>query len=64
MIRLRGASFGYSDRRVVTGVDLDIRAGETVALLGANGSGKATLVKGLLGIADHLGGDVDLFGTP
>ena len=64
VIRLRGASFGYSDRRVVTGVDLDIRAGETVALLGANGSGKSTLVKGLLGIADHLGGDVDLFGTP
>ena len=64
VIRLRGASFGYSDRRVVADVDLDIRAGETVALLGANGSGKSTLVKGLLGIADRLGGEVDLFGTP
>lgn len=64
IISLRSASFGYADRAVVSDVDLDVSPGETVALLGANGCGKSTLVKGLLGLTQHLGGDVRLFGTP
>lgn len=64
LISLRSASFGYADRAVVSGVDLQIAPAETVALLGANGCGKSTLVKGLLGLTQHLGGEVELFGTP
>lgn len=64
VIRLRDASFGYGDRRVLTGVDLSIRTGEVVALVGPNGAGKSTLVKGLLGLAATMGGTVDLFGQP
>ena len=63
ILSLRSASFGYSDRAVVSQVSLDIHAGEVVAVVGANGSGKSTLVKGLLGLNNHLGGQVELFGT-
>ncbi|MDE9367549.1 metal ABC transporter ATP-binding protein [Luteipulveratus sp. YIM 133132] len=63
ILQLQGASFGYADRAVVRGVDLDVEPGEVVALLGPNGSGKSTLVRGLLGLNEHLGGSVRLFGT-
>jgi ATP-binding cassette subfamily B protein len=51
-ISLRGLTFHYpgTDRPVLTGVDVDLPAGATVALLGENGSGKTTLVKLLLGM--------------
>jgi len=64
LVRLHHASFGYADRRVVTGADLELHQGEVVALLGPNGSGKSTLVRGILGLTTTQGGDVELFGTP
>jgi ABC-type multidrug transport system fused ATPase/permease subunit len=44
-IELRGVSFGYGERYVVSDVDLHVRAGETVALVGSTGAGKSTLAK-------------------
>jgi ATP-binding cassette subfamily B protein len=46
-IEMRGVSFRYpgTTREVVRDLDLDIRAGETVAVVGPNGAGKTTLVK-------------------
>ncbi|MCH8613959.1 metal ABC transporter ATP-binding protein [Arsenicicoccus dermatophilus] len=64
LITLRSATFGYADRAVVVDADLVVRPGEALALLGPNGCGKSTLVKGLLGLNDHLGGEVELFGAP
>lgn len=64
LLELHGASFGYGDRRVVDGVDLTVRRGEVVALLGPNGCGKSTLVRGLLGLVEQQGGQVRLFGVP
>ncbi len=64
ILRLRSASFGYADRAVVSGIDLDLHRGEVVALLGPNGSGKSTLVRGILGLTTQQGGRVELFGTP
>lgn len=64
VLDLHRASFGYQGRPVVTDVDLTVRRGEVVAILGPNGSGKTTMVKGLLGLSEHLSGDVTVLGTP
>ena len=64
VIELRGATFGYGERAVVTDIDLTIRAGEVVLVLGPNGSGKSTIAKGLFGLTDLLAGEVDVFGMP
>ncbi|WP_425561113.1 metal ABC transporter ATP-binding protein [Myceligenerans crystallogenes] len=48
---------------ILRGIDLTIRAGETVALLGANGSGKSTLVKALVGTVTPSQGTVGLLGA-
>jgi branched-chain amino acid transport system ATP-binding protein len=58
-----GIDAGYGTMQVLWGVDLDVRAGETVLLLGANGAGKTTFLKSLVGLIDvrhgaiRLGGD-------
>ena len=49
---------------ILRGIDLTIRAGETVALLGANGSGKSTLVKAIVGVLPASRGSVRLFDAP
>jgi len=51
-------------RRVLHGIDLTVRRGEVVALLGANGSGKSTTVRAVIGQVPVTGGEIALFGTP
>ena len=63
-LRLRDASIGYGDVRVVQHVDLTVDSGEAIAVLGSNGSGKTTLARGLLGLAAVLGGEVQVLGAP
>ncbi|HEX2132757.1 MAG TPA: ATP-binding cassette domain-containing protein [Actinophytocola sp.] len=51
-VALRSVSFAYpgQERRAVDGVDIEVRAGEVVALVGENGSGKTTLAKIVAGL--------------
>ena len=47
---VRAVEAGYGAVRVLHGVSLEVREGETVALLGTNGNGKSTLIKCIMGI--------------
>jgi ABC-2 type transport system ATP-binding protein len=53
----------YGDIEALKGLDLTIRPGELVALLGANGAGKTTAVRLLLGLAKPTAGEVRVFGA-
>ncbi|MGW1429519.1 metal ABC transporter ATP-binding protein [Streptomyces sp. NPDC002431] len=64
VIALRGASATLGARRVLRGIDFTVHRGEVAALLGANGSGKSTAVRSVIGQVPLTGGSVELFGTP
>jgi branched-chain amino acid transport system ATP-binding protein len=55
-----GVDAGYGTMQVLWGVDLDVRAGETVLLLGANGAGKTTFLKSLVGLIDARQGSIKM----
>lgn len=57
-----GVETGYGTMQVLWGVDLDVRPGETVLLLGANGAGKTTFLKSLVGLLDIRHGHIRLGG--
>ena len=57
-LSVRGLAVAYGDLRAVDGVDLDVAAGEVVALLGASGSGKSSLLRAVAGLEDVADGSV------
>lgn len=61
-LELRNLSCGYGPRRVIDNISLTINPGAVVGLLGANGCGKTTLIKTILGLLPVHGGEVLLDG--
>ncbi|MBV8958017.1 MAG: MFS transporter [Actinobacteria bacterium] len=53
-----GVDVAYDSVQVLFGVDLDVKDGEIVALLGTNGAGKSTLLKAISGLVDPIGGAI------
>jgi phospholipid/cholesterol/gamma-HCH transport system ATP-binding protein len=64
MLQCRNLNSGYSrDRPIVKNVDITMRRGEILTILGGSGSGKSTLLRTLAGLLKPLSGSVTLFGT-
>ncbi|MFY2826535.1 metal ABC transporter ATP-binding protein [Ruegeria sp. MALMAid1280] len=59
VLQIRDLTLGYRDLTLFRRLSMDVEAGTTLAVLGANGSGKSTFVKMLLGLIDPLSGSVD-----
>jgi zinc/manganese transport system ATP-binding protein len=64
LVRLRSAALTLGGRSLWSGLDLDVAPGEFVAVLGANGSGKTSLLKAILGEHRLTGGSADFLGDP
>lgn len=62
VLRLHDASLGFGARTLWSGLDLEVHAGEFVAVLGPNGSGKTSLLKTILGQQRLDSGVVELEG--
>jgi len=60
----RGLSAGYGQRDVLRGLDLALRGGERVGLIGPNGSGKTTLLRALAGVLRPRAGSILLDDVP
>src|ERR1700737_1163648 len=59
---LREVSAGYGDAVVISHIDLRLVEGESLAVLGRNGTGKTTLLNTIVGITQHHGGRIELAG--
>ncbi len=63
-VEVKDVCFSYGDTPVLNGVSLSIRPGEKVALVGASGGGKSTLVQVILGLYPPQSGTVSFDGAP
>jgi branched-chain amino acid transport system ATP-binding protein len=64
LLRIDGLSAGYGEALVLQDISLRLNEGETLALLGRNGTGKTTLMDTLVGVTTQHGGSISLAGLP
>lgn len=58
MLEVKALDAGYGRAQVLFGIDLEVNAGEVVALLGRNGAGKSTTLKAIMGLVPRRSGEV------
>jgi ABC-type branched-subunit amino acid transport system ATPase component/ABC-type branched-subunit amino acid transport system permease subunit len=63
LLRMQGVCAGYGGGTVLQGVDLDVREGEVVALLGRNGVGKTTTLRAMMGALRSSSGRIEFGGA-
>jgi branched-chain amino acid transport system ATP-binding protein len=69
LLEVAGLAAGYLGERVIDGIDIEVRTGEAVTIIGSNGAGKTTLFRAIAGLLRVIEGRVvfdgkDLAGTP
>jgi branched-chain amino acid transport system ATP-binding protein len=63
LLSLRGLQAWYGESHVLHGVDLEVRKGELVTLVGRNGAGKTTTMKSIMGLVGKRSGSVKVDGA-
>jgi branched-chain amino acid transport system ATP-binding protein len=63
MLEVKGLQAWYNESHILHGVDLEVREGEVVTLLGRNGAGKTTTLKAIMGIVGKRSGSVRFGGA-
>jgi len=64
VLSIRGGALGFGDRALWSGLDLDVRPEEFIAVLGGNGTGKTSLLRAMLGEQQLDAGEVLVGGHP
>ena len=64
MLEVRGLNAGYGPVHVVRDVSLSVAQGEVVGLVGANGAGKSTVIKTIMGLLKPFAGHITFNGEP
>ncbi len=62
-IRLRGITNSFGDQLVHENLDLDVRNGEVLGVVGGSGSGKSVLMRTIIGLQPPKAGEVEIFGA-
>lgn len=63
-VEVRGLRVRRGRRQVLHGIDLDVPVGQVVGLLGPSGGGKSTLMRSVVGVQEHVEGEVRVLGQP
>jgi len=63
-VTINNLHFSYGDQNVLNGINLQIKAGEKIALVGASGGGKSTLIQTLIGLYQPTSGSICFNGSP
>jgi branched-chain amino acid transport system ATP-binding protein len=64
LLQLTNVNSGYDQVQILWGVDRDVCTGETVVLLGANGVGKTTILRAIIGLLPCWSGEIRFEGEP
>lgn len=62
MLTITDMHIGIGNLKIIQGISLEVRGGEIVSLMGANGAGKTTFLRALSGLGDITGGTVEFEG--
>jgi branched-chain amino acid transport system ATP-binding protein len=63
LLQIDALNAGYGDFQALFGIDMHVDAGETVSIIGANGSGKSTVLKTIAGLVTPMSGAVSFDGA-
>ncbi len=58
LLKLSGLESGYGDVQVLWGIDLEVREGEVVSIVGSNGAGKSTMLRTISGLVEARAGSI------
>ena len=62
MLEISNVVKGFGDKKVLNGINLEVKEGSIFGLVGVNGAGKSTLMKILSGVYTRDSGEIEIFG--